>query len=450
MLAVPDSLGPAFLDSSRLAAQWEDASPRARALVDASQPNSWAWASALRCMSAAWMKAQHPTETLERALTAYQCFGCSTSGVEQNFSKSELLVGVRRQGCHLLTEELLVKTGLDLPQLDRQSICARAREIWEECFDAPHAYPERRLKVAGQKKRKASTETEFISKRRAAARSAMDALPEPVRRDAEDPGLVARGEGWGESHAKELQFQRAEERDKRVDALGERTLLPHEVTPALRRTLAQKVAKRLKGQKDRQRTAARVDAKLSGVCGAFALSKLRGQKAFVQKGCQSSALTLALGRHGLVASACVDAECFVVGCPGRACEFIGAAPALRGSFQISPGLLLSDGKRGVAVKYKPSCHIPKTVFVAPAFALSQAKFCKFLGKLMGSVAGCAWKVEFEDWPRLRAEVPRCHLFALARSTELGMFGDFANAFTLAKLLVRMARVDDSMSVSGLA
>jgi hypothetical protein len=399
-------------------------------------------------MSSPWMKAQHPTESLERALTAYQCFGVSTSGVEQNFSKSDLLVGVRRQKCHPLTEELLVKTGLDLPHLDRQTLCKRARQIWEECFEAPHAYTARRLAAPG-KKRKASTEVDFISKRRAAASSAMAVFPEPVRLGESEPALVRRGEGWGESHTRELRFQHAKEQDKRVDALGERTLLPHEVTPALRVTLAQKVAKRLKDQKGRERTALRVNANLKGASRASVLQKIRGKKVFLEQSCQSPALARAVERHGLVPSRCVDAECFVVGCPGRASEFVRAASALRGSYQITPGFLLTDGKTGVAVKYQPCHHIPKTVFVGPAFAVFQDKFCNFFKILLGKIVGCAWGLEFEDWPGLRARVPRGHLFALGRSAELGDFGDHVNKFTLPQLLVRMSRVDSSSSVSGL-
>ena len=125
-------------------------------------------------------------------------------------------------------------------------------------------------KMAGS----ARTETEFIRRRRI---SAMEAGNAATR------GTVARGDEWGEAHDKELSFQKRKANAKAIDALAENALLEHEVTPAIRRALADKQAKRVSDFKARQRKETRAHENMKGSSGAQVLNFLSRKNVFVER-----------------------------------------------------------------------------------------------------------------------------------------------------------------------
>ena len=131
-----------------------------------------------------------------------------------------------------------------------------------------------------------------------------------------------------------------------MDALGENTLLKHEVTPALKRSLLVKCTKRAKGLRARERKTARGQAALTATSGSCVLRSLRGASAFVEENVRSKPLAAALARRGILLGLSRTASVSVVKTPGHASMHVTAASAVRGAYQISPGLLLSDGGRG--------------------------------------------------------------------------------------------------------
>ena len=443
------------LGSVKLEAQWVDIFPRARALATSasSMTNKEAWTSVLLHMrSRKCLREDHPTDVLGIALAAYFAFGASTSGVEQEFSKSDVLVNNRRQHCFPATEEMLIKIGIDSPQCDIDTLIARARKIWECCYDRPRASPSHTRIDHGIKRKAAPdplTERGFIAKRRKAATIAIGTLPELQRSGKEPLAPVARGDEWGESHSKELAFQRAKEEDKRADALAEQSLLAHEITPSLRVALENKKAKRLTFQRARERKATRTQAAITGTPSADVFQALRGTSVYVDIPCRTAEVARALRDHRLIVAKSYEAKAFVVNRPGQANEFITAASAVRGAFQVSPALIASGGKSGTAIKMTPMFHLPKSVFIASGFLASNRSFANFLQKLTAHTDNCKWSVHTAGWPALRATRKPGDIFVLALEGELGDFGAFRNKFTLNGLLDRICSLSPSSGANGL-
>ena len=156
-----------------------------------------------------------------------------------------------------------------------------------------------------------------------------------------------------------------------------------------------------------------------------------------------------MSRHGLRTTTMHEAEVFVVNCPGQAGPCISAASAVRGAYQVNPTLLQAG--QGVAIKMKPVGHLPKTLYISPAFATWQAPFCAFFQRLIASTPGCKWKVAFADWGALVAITPRVHLIALIRSAEkdAAPFKNYTNGFVLETFINRIVVIDKQSSLSGL-
>ena len=185
---------------------------------------------------------------------------------------------------------------------------------------------------------------------------------------------VGGGDGpyWTPGHAKELTFLNAKLHDKKVDAFAENALLPDEQTPQLRRSAAEKLKKRQADHLARQRKAMRVEAGARGLSAAQVLAHCRrGLKVFVHEACRNfPGIAGAISNKGLVLARLSEADVFVVVTPGRADHPITFASALKGSFQISPGLLVSG--HGSAVKMTSVGHLPKVLFISHAFAAAQS------------------------------------------------------------------------------
>ena len=87
--------------------------------------------------------------------------------------------------------------------------------------------------------------------------------------------------------------------------------------------------------------------------------------------CRTRLLAEGLAQHGLKITKLCDASVFVVQFPGQAGALVTAASAVRGSYQISPGVL---SKGGVAVKMKSVGHLKKTLYISPACKAEHADF----------------------------------------------------------------------------
>lgn len=437
------------LDAQRLKAQWLDAFPRAYARAKdraASAEDVWtAWKTVVAMLRDRRLIAGHPTETLGVALAAYISFVASTSGVEQSFSKTATVVTDRRGSMDLNSEEMATKLALDLDSLTSDELVAVGTEVWEETYGRRRRRKEGAVRADFGTKRKSSdkTEAQFIKKRRQVAVEAGCQAE-----SFSSATLVARGSEWGAAHDKEMCFQRQKAQDKRVDALGEGTLLPHEITEDLRDALAQKRARQAAEHTARQKKTARDVQARRGLSGTAVVQLLVGKRVFVNDDCRNPAVAAALRRLHLRSCTKVQAEVFVVQIPGQVDEFIQAGSALRGGYQVSPQLLISNGERGVAVKMTSFAHLPKQIYFTPSFSAHQGRFCRFMYSLVATVPRCAWKVHSENWPALKASEKAGHLFAVCRSGEIEGFAH-KQKFTLDGFLQRIfSKVDMSQTVSG--
>ena len=428
--------------------------PRAKARMAVSATNKDAWKSVLQHMSSSKLSTMHPTSELRKALISYAAFGISTSGVEQHFSKSIHKFTVRQLSALQDREELCIKVSLDISGKKLETILENAQLVWRRCMGATRTVTPIPRIDKGVKRAHAGnvlpSERDFVAKRRRAALAAGSKVS-PSESQLPDP--VVPGASWGPTHVKELDFLQQKQHVKAVHAYAENAMLPCELErmPGLAATAAAQSAKRLADHQARMRRAARVTANLKGTSGSSVLQALRGKKVFVQHECRSRSLGIALMERGLIITVIAEAEAFVVQTPGHAPLLVCAASALRGSFQVSPQLVLSGGARGVAVKMIPKFHLPKTVFISPACAASEPEFCAHLQRLVGKIRGCKWNIKFVNWPALKATERAGNLFALLDPGELGSPGwaGHKHKFTVADFSKRLACVDATNTVHSL-
>ena len=134
--------------------------------------------------------------------------------------------------------------------------------------------------------------------------------------------------------------------------------------------------------------------------------------------------------------------------PGQAGALVTAASAVRGSYQISPGVL---SKGGVAVKMKSVGHLKKTLYISPACKAEHADFFNLLQRVVAR-AGCTWAMMFENWPAVKAAEKGCNVVAIVQPEERdgAQFRDHKRTFTLADFVQSIAQPDSEKSLTGLA
>ena len=209
------------VSSSTLRAQFEDIHPRAVAhasMSSGSADNKCAWKAVIDKIGAHRAVAQaHPTDCLQKALVLHNVLGISSSGVEQGFAQSAWGFGDRRQHAGEDTEEFCVRGLLELRHHDKRVVIEKARAVWGFCFGDVRASGTRISK--GVKRSRVElvdgclpTEKAFIAERR----KAIKAVSRNGHVDLNADALMASADcganavaGWGESHRKELEFQRS-------------------------------------------------------------------------------------------------------------------------------------------------------------------------------------------------------------------------------------------------
>ena len=125
---------------------------------------------------------------------------------------------------------------------------------------------------------------------------------------------------------------------------------------------------------------------MKGISKASLIQAIRGKNVYVDRHCRTRLLAEGLAQHGLKITKLCDASVFVVQFSGQAGALVTAASAVRGSYQISPGVL---SKGGVAVKMKSVGHLKKTLYISPACKAEHADFFNLLQRVVAR-AGCKW------------------------------------------------------------
>lgn len=468
------------LPELELTRQWEDVYPRAAVAAAGRSTrtvNKDAWLRAITDINRTPATSRaHPTNVIMKALTTWRVFGISSSGVEQNFSKNSWSFGDRRQSAHAGTEEMHIKLSLDLAQHDRATLIEKARQIWSFCYGPPrtHNGPARidkclKRKVAGEITGVPTSEIAFTRKRRRATQDAllaageagvaMDSLGKPNPAEAPLPS------SWTDKHEAELKFQHAKERRRKVDAAADNLLLSGDGdVAALRAEASELRLDQVCSERARLARAKRITAALTGQSLASLLLAIRHKSAYVSNDCGDRAtMVTALRAAGLVQ--CNDmsqADVFVVQSPGRAPAGATLVSALRGGYQISPGLLLSA--HGHAVKFKPSMLQPRILFASLRFAHVHREFCQLVKQVLASAApaDCKMKLQFSrtdesrpdsEWQALahKFKTRPAQLLGLVLQSELTKpaFADWKHSYTVTQIVKHLKVVDSARSLTNL-
>lgn len=279
------------LDREELFTQWIDHRPIARRiLVSESTTNFEAWkAAVLRTQRSSHGRVRHPAVTLTKLLVAYGCYGASSSGVEQGFSKTQK--NVSPQGAtngpmeKLLTKLILDKTLMDTAEVSEMT--SRAAAVWKLHYGEVRSSPKhpridkglQRVPAAGSNsKRKQETEIAFLRRRRRAVASA--AASSSTRLAVEDTDSDV--EYFGEGHEKERKFNEQKLLRKKVEASNMGTLFEHEQSPEFLEQAARIKAKQSKVDKERLRAEKNIRLRMPG--GALIpKTDMKGWTAYVDK-----------------------------------------------------------------------------------------------------------------------------------------------------------------------
>ena len=283
---------------------------------------------------------------LESALIRYCTFsGCTTSGVEHNHSKQDVLFTKRRNtGLQIELDEM--KLACDLHDIDMQFIIMVARRIW--C----HLYSSTRVWVNPRKpgtKRPVNDNTYAAVVRRhhaAIQRASGDVVTvDSLQLSAAGGAAVA----WTAAHDAELDFNAAKRQVNRLDAFASGQLLPHEVRGRDAIDLADHLDRKKNNKRKRLTSAVNKVARL-----ANKPSIAQGATVYIH----SSAIDLGVVQYcnnnfmPLVADPCA-ASVVVVPEPGNLPLAMSWVLLLTGGVGCNPPFLMGQTS-GTAVEYKAS------------------------------------------------------------------------------------------------
>lgn len=131
------------VDHVGLEQQAIDARPHAMYLVKQRDCTAMeAWGEVLRKLSDRRMRKTHPSEALSAVAYRYLAFsGCTTSGVEQNFSVLQRIFPKERNGLSSRLEAGELRLHVDITESEFPSVVDAARKIWGETYGESRRSP---------------------------------------------------------------------------------------------------------------------------------------------------------------------------------------------------------------------------------------------------------------------------------------------------------------------
>jgi hypothetical protein len=187
---------------------------------------------------------------------------------------------------------------------------------------------------------------------------------------------AAAGEHWGATCAAEEAFLVKKEGASKVDSFRMKHLLPHEVDEGLDTLAETAVVKTARLVRDARSRCQSVEETLQRGGGAHRATELTmGRAVFVDLAfATDTRIATAIDDHGLRVIAnnrrC-RAELFVVPNPANAGQRTTWAAMLVGARVCSAEFLISSGRSGSSVKYKPAIVKPCFLWISPAFRAAQ-------------------------------------------------------------------------------
>ena len=330
-----------------------------------------------------WRKVVHQLDTslrrggaLESALIRYCTFsGCTTSGVEHNHSKQDVLFTKRRNtGLQIELDEMKLACDVN-GDMDMQLIISVAQRIWCHLYSGTRTWVTPR-KPGAERPLKDNTYAAVVRRHHAAIKGVSeDAVTvESLQLSAAGCAAVA----WSAAHDAELDFNAAKRHVNRLDVFASGQLLPHEVRDRDAIDLADHLDRKKGNKRKRLMGAVNKVAKL-----ANKPSIERGATVYIH----SSANNLRVVQYcnsafmPLVADPCA-ASVVVAPEPGNLPLVLSWALLLSGGVACNPSFLVGQAS-GTAVEYNASVATGKRcIWVSDRFKTNHPDlyriFCRAL------------------------------------------------------------------------
>ena len=408
--------------NDKLLMQIEDMYPRVKAMSTMTDcTNKEIWKKLYDKINAVKSTAMaHPMDALVEGLILLLVFGASSSGVEQFFAKLMRVFTKQRRSALPGTEEACLKVMADLSNHNLDLIIGTAQKVWSCVYGEARA-TQTRCSMGVKRAKHADSEATFIRKRREAAAEGSLSSSSTFERLTSVSAFDVAQPGWSEQHTKELSFQQDKQHAREVQAVAEGNINGND---ALKAELMAVKNQRVKDQRARERKEHRDNCALVGATCREVLGRISGHTACIL--CDMSPdLQDAVALFHLKLGRACDADVFVVQLPGNLdSQRVGLISALRGSFHISPSVLISRGERGLAAKWRPVADVERVIFVSQATQdRNKRTFELFMEVLKSHVGNRIQIVLGKDWDELSrltvkyAKV-KSKLVAIVRTSEL--------------------------------
>jgi hypothetical protein len=300
-----------------------------------------------------WRKVVHQLGTslrsggaLESALIRYCTFsGCTTSGVEHNHSKQDVLFTKRRNtGLQLELDEMKIACDLN-DDMDMQFLISVAQRLWRHLYSSTRTWVNPR-KPSAKRSVKDNTYAALIRRHHAAVKDVSGDAVAVESLQLSAAGCAA--EAWSAAHDAELDFNAAKRHINRLDAFASGQLLPHEVRDRDAVDLADNLDRKKNNKRKRLRGAVNKVAKL-----ASKPSIQHGATVYIHSSATSLRIVqyCNLGFMPMVGDPCV-ASVVVVPEPGNLPLVLSWSLVLSGGVACNPSFLM--GTSGTAVEYNAS------------------------------------------------------------------------------------------------
>lgn len=321
-----------------------------------------AWQEAIkRTQRTKASRTAYPAKALCEVIKRYLAWQISTSGIEQGFSKADRLRATGTTPASEATEtqalRLLHTRGTD------DEICAQAQQLFAQCHPGQLRTRESHRVDRGVKRPRAETESmvAWLKKRRG---------PLTSGRAAGDGGAAVgiledgADDMWGESHDRELAFQKNKQRQHKIDAYLDGTLLDKEIGE-LPLEAAARAKREAELDKGLVQQAARKEKAAKRQHIKLLLSDMPDKRVWLQNA-PAAELRQAAVRHGFqVQTDRSHASVFVVEDASAPGERILWHAVLRGALLIDRNVLL--GKEGLILQHKPFVASKRKFWLSPEF-----------------------------------------------------------------------------------
>jgi hypothetical protein len=451
-----DKLATLFqLDAGLLQAQFNDYVGVARNICQSkacSSREAWREALALKGGTSA---ASHPQDALMVVLQRFCGWSCSTSGVEQHFSKAERAFRHRTRMSERAEADAMRFLDPQAIQPEHQAVYVRrCRELWLKYFGDTRRNRETSRRDKGVAKPSGpanSSEAAWLRKRRQDVSAAIAAGPA----EQQAPATIQ----WSEQHEGELQFQLKKRRTRQVDAAIRGHLGADELDEGLEAQIAERLERDKRRDAELDRRDRRVEKKTKQA-DDLDWTELAGAKAFinnVEPGMLREEARQALAHKGLIitenrleANVFVAEDVLVPGMRNKWCA------ALHGAMVISLRRLLQQ--TGPFIKYKRALKTQQEVWLSPTFRQAHPDIAGII-ELAAADRGSRWKIvtggndDFAAAVYHRAPVRgsnRSSIVAgLVTAQEIGRLRQElparARLYSKGELLARISRADLSKS-----